>query len=131
MKIEGWPTTFRIVARQENGRTIYLGLSSRGAMYVLHTLTRRFLLLWGGMVLIGFLISYMSARRTLLRVERITETVGRIGSKDLDERLPEPVNSDEISRLAKTFNRMLDRIQSSVTELRMVTGSMRTTLRAL
>jgi signal transduction histidine kinase len=65
----------------------------------------------------------MSAHRTLLRVERITETVGRIGSKDLGERLPEPVNSDEISRLAKTFNRMLDRIQSSVTELRLVTDA--------
>jgi signal transduction histidine kinase len=123
VKVDGWPTTFRIVARQENGRTIYLGLSSRGAMYVLHTLTRRFLLLWGGTVLIGFLISYMSAHRTLLRVERITETVGRIGSNDLAERLPEPANSDEISRLSKTFNRMLDRIQSSVTELRMVTDT--------
>src|ERR1700731_3689148 len=33
--VEGWPTTFRVVARQENGRTIYLGLSSRGARYLL------------------------------------------------------------------------------------------------
>jgi signal transduction histidine kinase len=79
--------------------------------------------LWGGTVLLGFLISYASAYRTLLRVERITETVGRIGSKDLGERLPEPANSDEISRLAKTFNRMLDRIQSSVIELRTVTDA--------
>jgi len=89
----------------------------------LRVLLRRFLLLWAGTVFIGFLISYMSAHRTLLRVERITETVGRIGSKDSGERLPEPVNSDEISRLAKTFNRMLDRIQSSVTELRLVTDA--------
>jgi signal transduction histidine kinase len=65
----------------------------------------------------------VSAHRTLLRVERITETVGRIGTKDLGKRLPEPVNSDEISLLAKTFNRMLDCIQSSVTELRLVTDA--------
>jgi signal transduction histidine kinase len=89
---------------------------------MLHRLARRFLMVWGGMFVLGFLISYWSARRTLLRVERITETVARIGTEDLEERLPEPANSDEISRLAKTFNRMLDRLQSSVNQLRTVTG---------
>ena len=78
----------------------------------------------------GFVISYWSARRTLLRVERITETVARIGTEDLKERLPEPVNSDEISRLAKTFNHMLDRLQASVNQLRTVTGVSRTISRA-
>jgi signal transduction histidine kinase len=71
----------------------------------------------------GFLISYMSARRTLVRVENITETVAGIGSDELSKRLPEPSRSDEISRLAKTFNRMLDRIQSSVSQLRSVTDA--------
>jgi signal transduction histidine kinase len=121
--VEGWPTTFRVVTRHENGRTIYLGLSGRGTRYLLRGLTLRFLLLWGSTVLMGFLVSYMSAHRTLLRVQRITDTVARIGSEDLRERLPEPVNSDEISRLAQTFNRMLDRIQSSVNELRSVTDA--------
>jgi signal transduction histidine kinase len=121
--VNGYPTAFRLVAQPENSRTIYLGLSTRGNLRLLHIMTRRILLLWGGTVLLGFLISYASAYRTLLRVERITETVGRIGSKDLGERLPEPTNSDEISRLAKTFNRMLDRIQSSVIELRTVTDA--------
>lgn len=125
IKIEGWPTSFRVVARQGDGRgkTIYLGLSNRGDAHVLHNLTRRFLLLWGGTVLMGFLISYMSARRTLLRVEHITETVAKIGSEELGDRLPETASRDEISRLAKTFNLMLDRIQSSVNQLRSVTDA--------
>ncbi len=123
IKVEGWPTTFRVVFRQENGKTMYLGLSNRGARHLLRTLTLRFLVLWSSTVLMGFLISYMSARRTLLRVQRITDAVARIGSEDLGERLPQPVNSDEISRLAKTFNHMLDRIQSSVNELRSVTDA--------
>src|SRR6202035_263765 len=114
--------TFWVVTRHENGRTIYLGLSGRGTRYLLRGLTLRFLLLWGSTVLMGFLVSYMSAHRTLLRVQRITDTVARIGSEDLRERLPEPVNSDEISRLAKTFNHMLDRLQASVNQLRTVTG---------
>jgi signal transduction histidine kinase len=130
LKIAGWPTAFRLVKQQDGSRTLYLGLSSSGDMHLLHTLTRRFLLLWGGTVLLGFLISYASAHRTLLRVERITETVERIGQKDLGERLPERPNSDEISRLAETFNRMLDRIQCSVTELRLVTDALAHDLRS-
>jgi len=120
--VEGWRQTFRVVVKVQNGRTVYLGLSDRGAKHLLHTLARRFLMVWGGMFLLGFVISYWSARRTLLRIERITETVARIGTEDLEERLPEPVNSDEISQLAKTFNHMLDRLRSSVNQLRTVTG---------
>jgi signal transduction histidine kinase len=120
--VEGYQQTFRVVEKAQNGRTVYLGLSDRGAKRLLHILARRFFMVWGGMFLLGFAISYWSARRTLLRVERITETVARIGTEDLGERLPEPQYSDEISRLAKTFNRMLDRLQSSVNQLRTVTG---------
>ena len=121
--VDGYRQTFRVVEKAQNGRTVYLGLWDHGARHVLHTLGRRLLMVWGGMFLLGFVISYWSARRTLHRVERITETVARIGTEGLDERLPEPVNSDEISRLAKTFNHMLDRLQSSVNQLRTVTGS--------
>jgi signal transduction histidine kinase len=120
--VEGYRQTFRVAVKAQNGRTVYLGLSDRGAKHMLHTLARRLLMVWGGMFLLGFVISYWSARRTLHRVERITETVARIGTEGLEERLPKPVNSDEISRLAKTFNHMLDRLQSSVNQLRTVTG---------
>ncbi|MGA8491122.1 MAG: ATP-binding protein [Terriglobales bacterium] len=123
IKVEGWKRTFRVVVQAQDGRTVYLGLSDRGAKYLLHILARRFLLIWGGMFLLGFVISYWSARRTLLRVERIAETVAQISTEDLQERLPEPATSDEISRLAKTFNHMLDRVQSSVNQLRTVTGA--------
>ncbi len=123
IKVEGWRQTFRVVVQAQDGRTVYLGLSDRGAKYLLHILARRFFLVWGGMFLLGFVISYWSARRTLLRVERITETVAQISTEDLQKRLPEPANSDEISRLAKTFNRMLDRLQASVNQLRTVTGA--------
>lgn len=120
--VDGYPHSFRVVEKAQNGRSVYLGLWDHGARHVLHKLGRRLLMVWGGMFLLGFVISYWSARRTLHRVERITETVARIGTEGLEERLPEPVNSDEISRLAKTFNHMLDRLQSSVNQLRTVTG---------
>jgi signal transduction histidine kinase len=122
---------FRVIFRTgDNGRKTYLGLSDRGARILLHQFTRRVLIVWAGTVLLGFLISYGSARRTLLRVDRITEAVARIGAEGLEERLPESVNSDEISRLAKTFNHMLDRIQSSVNQLRTITGAVAHDLRS-
>lgn len=131
IRIDGIQSRFRVIASgQENGRKTYLGLSDRGAWRLLHQLTRRFLVVWGGTVLLGFLISYWSASRTLVRVERITETAARIGTEDLEERLPEPVNSDEISRLSRTFNHMLDRIQSSVNQLRTITGAVAHDLRS-
>jgi signal transduction histidine kinase len=131
VRVEGWPLAFRVVVlAEERGSTIYLGLSEGGVTHILQKLTRRFLGVWTGTVLFGFLISYLSARRTLLRVERITETVARIGSQKLDERLPEQLNSDEISRLAKTFNHMLGRIQASVNQLRTVTDSVAHDLRS-
>ena len=122
--VDGWPSTFRVVFRNPSpGKALYLGLADQDAMHLLHQLTNRFLMVWGGMVVLGFLISYTSARRTLMRVEEITETVAQIGSEELDERLPDSAKDDEISRLGQTFNHMLDRIQASVHQLRAVTDS--------
>jgi signal transduction histidine kinase len=120
--IQGAEAPYRVVARFLKSKgTLYLGLSDHGATELLERLTRRFIIVWIGMVVLGFMISYLSVRRTLLRVEHITETVGRIGTDDLGARLPDAGKSDEIARLAQTFNRMLERIQASVHQLRTVT----------
>lgn len=124
VQIDGESTPFRVVAKnRELGGTIYLGLSDKAAMHLLDRLTEQFLMVWAGTVLLGFIISYASARDTLRRVEHISETVARIGTDDLSSRLPETRSADEISRLSSTFNQMLDRIQTSVNQLRTVTDS--------
>lgn len=124
LQIEGESTPFRVVARnRDHGGTIYLGLSDTAALHLMKRLTMQFLMVWVGTVLLGFIISYVSARGTLLRVEHISETVARIGSEDLSRRVPEGKSADEISRLSSTFNQMLDRIQASVEQLRTVTDS--------
>ena len=46
-----------------------------------------------------------------------------MGSDDLSRRLPEGPHPDEITRLSCTFNRMLERIQSSVHQMRVLTDS--------
>lgn len=63
---------------------------------------------WGGWILAG---------RVLSPVERLTRTADAIGSSDgrvsLSRRLEVPQTGDELSRLAMTFNAMLDRIEAA------------------
>lgn len=51
--------------------------------------------------------------RALAPVEAIRSQVDAISSTALDRRVPELSRGDEISRLAQTMNRMLDRLESS------------------
>ena len=124
VQVPGWGKAFRVVyqARSEGGG-LYLGFADVGGAQMLDRLTRRCLIVWGVTVALGFLITWLAAHRTLTRVEQITETVSRIGSEELGNRLPEGPHFDEISRLSRTFNRMLDRIQSSVSQMRVLTDS--------
>jgi signal transduction histidine kinase len=124
LTVTGWTKPFRVVyhPRGSDGGT-YLGFADIAAERMLARLTGGFILVWCGMVVLGFVISFGGAYRTLMRVERITETVDHIGSDDLSSRLPVSNSSDEIARLSATFNRMLDRIEASVSQLRLITDS--------
>jgi signal transduction histidine kinase len=51
--------------------------------------------------------------RTLRPVETIRREVADIGGSDLDRRVPTPPGDDEIARLARTMNGMLDRLEDS------------------
>jgi signal transduction histidine kinase len=59
------------------------------------------------------------ARRALRPLERMTATAQAIatgGDDALDQRLRFPPRGDEVSRLATTFDHMLDRIQATIAE---------------
>ena len=124
VQVPGWKKAFRVVYhRRDKGGVLYLGYADVGGAQMLDRLTERCLLIWGATVALGFLITWLAAYRTLIRVEHISDTVSRIGSEDLSSRLPEGPYSDEISRLSRTFNRMLERVQASVYQMRILTDS--------
>lgn len=54
------------------------------------------------------------AGRVLAPVENIRSEVAEIGGSDLNRRVPEPTRDDEIGRLARTMNGMLDRLEDSL-----------------
>jgi signal transduction histidine kinase len=113
-----------------NGSQIYLGLSERDQLRVLGKLRLRFVLLWLLIVLIGSAIVFYSTRRVLRHIQEITEAASRIGEDDLSSRVPTTRRNDEVSQLAITLNRMLDRIERSVHQLHTITGSLAHDLRS-
>ncbi len=123
--ITGFDAPFRVVCvKMNNGGQIFLGLSERDQLRVLRKLRLRFVLLWLLIVLIGSAIVFYSTRRVLRHIQEITEAASRIGEADLSSRVPTMRRNDEVSQLAITLNRMLDRIERSVHQLHTITGSL-------
>jgi len=63
-------------------------------------------------------VGWFMARRAVSGVEAITRTARGISGGSLEKRVPVTGRGDEIDQLALTFNQMLDRIQTLVTEIR-------------
>lgn len=59
------------------------------------------------------LASWLLVGRALRPAEAIRSEAEAIGGRTLDRRVPEPDSGDEIGRLARTMNAMLDRLEAS------------------
>jgi signal transduction histidine kinase len=131
LHVQGFAVPFRVASmRLDDGSYIYLGLSERDELRVLRSLRLRFFLLWLLLVLLGFGIVFYTTRRMLSHVRKITEAASRIGHSDLNARVPTTKRNDEVSHLALTLNRMLDRIESSIHQLHTITDSLAHDLRS-
>ena len=117
---------FRVVAVDLGpgiGR-IYLGLQDTSARAMLARLLFWFFLGWVCMVGFGFLIAVLGLRSTLKRIDAITGAAASIRTGDLSSRVASASKpNDEITRLSRTFNTMLDRISASVNQLRTLSDS--------
>jgi heavy metal sensor kinase len=63
-------------------------------------------------------VGWFMARRAVSGVETITRTAQSISGGTLEKRVPVKTQGDEIDQLAMTFNQMLDRIQTLVSEIK-------------
>ncbi|UCD49300.1 MAG: HAMP domain-containing protein [Phycisphaerales bacterium] len=75
-------------------------------------------LLW----LLIILLAWQVTRRALKPVDEIVTRTARIDAPHLGERLPVGAADDELSRIARTVNRMLDRIQDGYRREQQFTG---------
>jgi len=131
VRVEGVQIPFRVASIDiDDGSHIFLGLSERDELRVLNKLRVRFFLLWLLLVMLGFGIVFFTTRRMLGHVREITEAASGIGHSDLNARVPTTRRNDEVSQLALTLNRMLDRIENSMHQLHTITDSLAHDLRS-
>ncbi len=131
LRVAGIGIPFRVASiRLGDGSRIFLGLSERNDLHVLGNLRVRFFLLWLVLVLLGFGMVFLSTRRMLMHVRKMTEAASRIGHLDLAARVPVERRNDEVSQLALTLNHMLDRIERSMHQLHTITDSLAHDLRS-
>jgi signal transduction histidine kinase len=109
---------FRVVGRRVDAPraelTVYVGASlepvaesSQALERTLATVAPLLLLAVGG-------LTWIVVGRALHPVDAIRDEVERIGDRELFRRVPEPKTDDEIARLARTMNRMLERLEDAV-----------------
>jgi len=120
--------TIAIRDRKEGVRILYVLLSPSIVLQVGQAMESysRFLDAFKGMfiatmtflTLLAAGIGWFMARRAVSGVEAVTRTAQKISGGTLQERVPVKPRGDEIDQLATTFNQMLDRIQTLLTEIK-------------
>jgi two-component system heavy metal sensor histidine kinase CusS len=65
---------------------------------------------------------YWLSRRALAPVDDMTQAARSISVESLSKRLPEPRTGDEIERLAKAWNEVLERLEASVKRIQQFTA---------
>lgn len=93
--------------------TILVGASLESVNEAVGTLRQALLVGVPVMLALLALATRVLVGRALRPVEDIRAEVAAITDRELDRRVPTPATSDEIGRLARTMNEMLDRLESA------------------
>jgi len=98
-------------ATPRGSRTVVVGLNIDDVIEARHVVTVALLI--GVPVLLALVaaLTWWLVGRTLRPVEDVRLEVERISSRELHRRVPVPAVDDEVSRLASTMNRMLERLE--------------------
>jgi heavy metal sensor kinase len=107
-----------------NGRPLILMAAApdAGNQVVMQRFLRGLLALVPGLFLVACAAGYWVSRRALRPVDRIAATARSISIRNISERVPVSGSDDELQRLAETCNAMLDRLESSVNQIKRFTA---------
>jgi len=125
---EGIFETVILTTRRDQVRILYavigpgvilqVGQSMENSTRILDAFQGVFLVTMALLIGLATGVGWFMARRAVSGVEAITRTAQGISGGTLERRVPLKGRGDEIDLLAMTFNQMLDRIQSLVSEIR-------------
>ena len=110
----GGPSYALLAEPAPDGQTIVVGSSLAEVDRNLGNLAMLLLGIGAGGFGASLVGGWLLSGRALEPVERLTNAATTIEAADLQRRLPEPTRLDEVGRLARTLNGMLDRVAGSV-----------------
>jgi signal transduction histidine kinase len=120
-------TTFRVLVRRARGSngeplTIYVVTNLGSLERSLRTASALLIVIVPTLIVVVAITSWWIVGRALRPVEQIRAEVADIHASELARRIPEPPVDDEIGRLARTMNTMLDRLESAAERRRRFIG---------
>jgi heavy metal sensor kinase len=125
--------TFKLPGGEHRARVIYgragpemvlqIGQSLREDEEILEDFSQDFRPAVAVVFTLAALGGWLMARRAFSGVKKVTQTAIAISQGAMEKRVPLTGRGDEIDRLSQTFNRMLERIQALITEMREVTDN--------
>ncbi len=132
--------TITIAKRSDEVRILYAILSSTVIVQVgqamesqsrfLEAFKRIFVVTMSLLLVVAAGVGWFMAKRAVSGVEAVTRTARKISGGSLAERVPVKATGDEIDQLATTFNAMLDRMQTLLTEIKEMTDNIAHDLRS-
>ncbi|MCB1099240.1 MAG: HAMP domain-containing protein [Verrucomicrobiae bacterium] len=107
-------STWRLISRSwEDGHTVLLAIDLSEIMEEVLRMTRTYLSALPLAVLIIGIGAWWIAGRAVKPVRNITTAAEKVTAGDLTERIDERTGGDEIARLTRVFNRMMDKLERS------------------
>lgn len=132
--------TIAIPQRSDRVRVLYALLSPRVIAQsgqtmehqarLLEAFRRIFIATMSCVILLAAAVGWFMSRRAVSGVEAVTRTASKIAAGALHERVPAQPGGNEIDQLALTFNQMLDRIQTLVSEIKQMSENIAHDLRS-
>ncbi len=101
-----------LVTRLDDGGALVVGDEWRGARGATRAVVTAFLWALAGTLGLGTLGGLILSSQVLRRIEAMSSAARGIVAGDWRQRIPETGANDELAQLARTFNRMFDRIES-------------------
>jgi heavy metal sensor kinase len=97
---------------------VQVGQAMESQARFLEAFRRIFIITMSCLIVLAAGVGWFMARQAVSGIEAVTRTAQKISGGSLRERVPVKPRGDEIDQLAVTFNQMLDRIQTLLTEIK-------------
>jgi heavy metal sensor kinase len=120
----GWRHTARVIYGMAGpGMVLQIGRSLRDDEEILEDFRHVFRPAIAIVFTLAAFGGWLVARQALSGVREVTRTAIAISEGAMEKRVPLTGRGDEIDQLSRTFNHMLERIQSLITEMKEVTDN--------